>query len=157
MTIGISSIRPQLQSLLLKYLRETKIGELLLQGLDHVPPNVVHLVIPNVIRQSDFIALRNWVTRQNVRLKLVTLIHAGITTNGANIDHAIAELNKGTALLWQLDLGNVSKAEVCQLLVLLLAEPLDEAIAGKRLAEAVGHQTIFGEAKVKQGGDISCR
>lgn len=54
----VSSIHSQLQSLLLNHLRETKIGELLLQGLDHVPPNVVHLVIANVICQSDFIALR---------------------------------------------------------------------------------------------------
>lgn len=41
--------------LFLKHLRETIIGELLLQGLHHVPPNVVHLVIANEMRQSEIL------------------------------------------------------------------------------------------------------
>lgn len=90
----------------------------------------------------------------NIRLKLVALLNAGVTANWANVDHAAAEFNKGTTLLRKLDLGNVSKTEVRELLVLLLSKPLDEAVARKRLAHAVGNQAVLGEAEVEQSGDI---
>lgn len=145
----------------LEHLRETIVRELLLQSFHHIPANVVHLVIPispcqsNVTRslrsgQADHIGT------EYIRLKLIALVDTGITTNRADVDHAIAEFNKGTALLWQLDFRDVSKTEVCELLVLFLAEPLNEAVAGEWLAQTVGHEAVLGEAKVKQCGDI-CR
>lgn len=92
----------------------------------------------------------------NIRLVLVPLLHASVTADGADVDHAVAELNKGTALLGQLQVGDIPEAEVCQFLVLLLSEPLDEAVASERLAQAVGDQAVLGEAEVEQGGDIGC-
>lgn len=90
----------------------------------------------------------------NIRLELVALLNAGVTTDGANVDHAAAELNKSTTLLGKLELGDVSKAKVRELLVLFLSKPLDEAGAGKRLAHAVRNQTVLREAEVEQSGDI---
>ena len=68
--------------------------------------------------------------RGNIRLKLVPLIHAGVTSNGAHVDHAVPEFHKGTTLLGKLDIGNVLETEVCQGLVFLLAQPLDKAVGG---------------------------
>jgi hypothetical protein len=90
----------------------------------------------------------------NIRLKLIPLLHTGITSNGADVDHAIAEFNKGTTLLRQLDVGNITKAEIGKVLVLLLAEPLDEAVAVEWLAQAPGHETVLGEAEIEQGCDF---
>lgn len=43
--------------------------------------------------------------------------------------------------------------ETDQLLVPFLAEPLDEAMAGKRFAGLVGRETILGKAEVEERGD----
>lgn len=43
--------------------------------------------------------------------------------------------------------------KVGQLLVLVLADPLDEAVGGQRLAQLVRGQAVLGEAVVKEGGD----
>lgn len=91
----------------------------------------------------------------NLRLELIPLLHTGITSNGADINHAIAELNKGTTLFGQLDVGNITKAEISELLVLLLAEPLDEAVAVEGLAQAPGHEAVLGEAEIEQSGHFS--
>lgn len=86
-------------------------------------------------------------------LKVISLLGARISAHGGDIDHAIAELDKGTPLHRDVQVGNVVKAEVCELLVLVLADPLDEAVAGHGLAELVGRQAILGEAEVEEGGD----
>lgn len=75
----------------------------------------------------------------NSRLELVSFLDTSITSNRADIDHAIAELNKSTALLGQLHFREVAQTEVCQFLVFLLPEPLDKAVAGKRFAQAIGN------------------
>lgn len=75
--------------------------------------------------------------RINSRLKLIALIHTGITSNRANIDHAVAELDESTTLLRKFNLGYVSQTEVRQLLVFLLSKPLDEAVTRERLTQAV--------------------
>jgi hypothetical protein len=90
----------------------------------------------------------------NIRLKLVPLLHTGITSNGADIDHAIAELNESTTLPGQLDVGNITKAEIDEILVLVLPKPLDEAVAVERLAQAPGHEAVLGEAEIEQAGDF---
>lgn len=61
-----------------------------------------------------------------VLLVLVALLDAGVTTDGADVDHAIAELDEGAALLGDLKVGNVVQDELDELLVGLLANPLDE-------------------------------
>lgn len=44
----------------------------------------------------------------NSRLKLVAFLDTGIAPNRADVDHAIAELNKGTTFLGQLHFGDVA-------------------------------------------------
>lgn len=88
-----------------------------------------------------------------VLLKLVALLVAGIAANGADIDHAVAELDKGAALDGDVEVGNVVQAKVDELLVLGLADPLDEAVGGQGLAELERRQAVLGEAKVKERRD----
>ncbi|KAI5284181.1 hypothetical protein KEM52_003028, partial [Ascosphaera acerosa] len=53
-----------------------------------------------------------------------------------------------------LDAGDVAQAEVDEGLVAVLAEVLDEAVAGQRLLEADGRQPVLGEAEVEQRRDV---
>ncbi|KAI6771954.1 hypothetical protein HG530_002912 [Fusarium avenaceum] len=61
-------------------------------------------------------------------LKDVSLLGAGVTADGANVDHAVAELDKGTALDGDVKIGDVVQDKVGELLVLLLANVLDEGV-----------------------------
>lgn len=61
-------------------------------------------------------------------LKVVSLLGAGVTADGANVDHAVAELDKGTALDGDVKIGDVVQDKVGELLVLLLANVLDEGV-----------------------------
>ena len=88
-----------------------------------------------------------------ILLKGIALIGASIPANGADIDHAIAELDEGAALDGDVEVGNVVQAEVGELLVLVLAEPADEAGGGEGLAELEGGQAVLAEAEVEEGGD----
>ncbi len=92
-----------------------------------------------------------------VVLELEALLVARVTANGADVDHAVAELDKGSALDGDVEVGNVVQAKVDELLVLGLADPLDEAVGGQRLAELEGCQAVFREAKVKEGRDGDAR
>jgi hypothetical protein len=49
--------------------------------------------------------------------------------------------------------------EVDEMLVLVLADPLDEAVGGELLAELVRRQAVLGEAEVEEGcdGDVAGR
>lgn len=87
-------------------------------------------------------------------LEVVSLLGAGITTNRGDIDHAISEFNKGSTLDGDIQIGNVVQTEVDELLVLVLANPLDEAVGLQRLAELESGQSVLGEAEVEEGGDI---
>lgn len=86
-------------------------------------------------------------------LKVVALLGAGVATNGADVDHAVAELDKGAALDGEVEVGDVMEAEVGEFLVLVLADPLDEGVGLEGLAELVGSEAVLGEAKVEEGGD----
>jgi len=88
-----------------------------------------------------------------VLLVLVALLNAGVTANGADVDHAVAELDEGTALLGDLEVGNVVQDELDELLVGLLANPLDEGCRGERDTHTVCGQTVLGEAEVEEAGD----
>lgn len=88
-----------------------------------------------------------------VGLKLVSLLGAGVSADGADVDHAVTELNKGSSLDRDVQVGNVVQDEVGKLLVLVLTNPLDEAVGGERLAQLVCGQAVLGEAVVEEGGD----
>jgi hypothetical protein len=88
-----------------------------------------------------------------VGLELVSLLCAGVSADGADVDHAVAELDKGSSLDGDVQVGNVVQDKIDQLLVLVLADPLDEAVGGQRLAQLVRGQAVLGEAVVEEGGD----
>ena len=115
-----------------RYSRQAKVGESSVDVVDKLLANAVLEI---------------------VLLVLVALLDAGVTTDGADVDHAIAELDEGTALLGDLEVGNVVQDELDELLVGLLADPLDERCRGERDAHAVCGQTVLGEAEVEKAGD----
>jgi hypothetical protein len=63
-----------------------------------------------------------------VLLEVVSFLCAGVTADGADVDHAVAELNKGSALDRNVEISNVVKDKVGELLVLLLSNVLDEGV-----------------------------
>ena len=91
---------------------------------------------------------------QYIRFELVSLIDAGIPADGADVDHSVAEFNESTALLGELNIRKVLEDEVDQLLVLVLSDPLYEAVAREALAQTNRGQSVLGEAKVEEGGNF---
>lgn len=87
-------------------------------------------------------------------LKLVAFRRARVAANRADIDHAVAVLDERAALDGDVQVGNVVQDEAHQLLVLVLADILDEAVGGQRVAELVGGKAILGKAEVEEGGDV---
>lgn len=88
-----------------------------------------------------------------VGLKVVSLLGAGVSAHGADVDHAVTELDEGSSLDGDVQVGNVVQDEVGKLLVLVLTNPLDKAVGGERLAQLVCGQAVLGEAVVEEGGD----
>jgi hypothetical protein len=70
---------------------EAEVGECLLELCDHSGPDVVLNVVGLVV---------------------VALLDRGVTADGRDVDHAIAELNKRTALDWNIEVGDVVKDPV---------------------------------------------
>ena len=87
------------------------------------------------------------------RLKGEALLGRGVTAHGADVDHAVAELDKGAALDGDLEVGNVVEDKLDELLVVVLAEPLDEGVGGQLLATLVGSEAVLGKGKVEEVGD----
>lgn len=86
-------------------------------------------------------------------LEVVPLLGAGVPADGGDVDHAVAELDKGSPLDGDVEVGDVVQAEVGEFLVLGLADPADEAVGGEGLAQLVGREAVLGEAVVEEGGD----
>lgn len=114
------------------HVRKTQIGELLLDSL--------HELLANLVLQVEL-------------LVVIALLHSGITANGADVDHAIAKLDESAALDWDVQVGDVVQDEAHELLVLVLSDPLDEAVAGEGHAHANGREAVLREAVVEEGRD----
>jgi len=89
-----------------------------------------------------------------ISLEVVSFLDRSITSNGRDIDHAIAELNKGSSLDWNIHIGNVMQNEACQFFVLVFANPFDKAVGRERLAQAVRGQSILREAIIEHINDV---
>lgn len=63
-----------------------------------------------------------------VLLEVVSFLCAGVTADGADVDHAVAELDKGSTLDRNVEIGDVVEDKVGELLVLLLTNELDEGV-----------------------------
>lgn len=88
-----------------------------------------------------------------VLLKGEALLEIRVAADGGDVDHAVAELDERAALDGDVEVGDVVQDEVDELLVLLVADPLDEARAGKRLAQLPGRQPVLAEAEVEHARD----
>lgn len=85
-----------------------------------------------------------------VFLILIPLFNACVPADWADVDHAVPELDKSTALLWDVEVGDVVEDELDELLVWGFADPLDEAVRGQRSTHAVSRQAILSEAEVEE-------
>ena len=72
-----------------------------------------------------------------------------IASNRAHIHHAPAELDKRAAHNRQVKLRDVRQDKFDQLLVLLLAEPVDERLARQLLGHAVRRQAVLGKPVIE--------
>ena len=72
-----------------------------------------------------------------------------VAPNRAHVHHTAAELDKRAAHDRQVELRDVRQDKLDQLLVLLLAEPVDERLAGQLLAHTVRRQAVLGEPVIK--------
>jgi len=102
------------------------------QLVDELGPDPVDLVVP---------------------LELEPLGLAGVPPDGADIDHAVAELDEGAPLDGDVEVGDVVQDEAHELLVLVLADPLDEAVGGEGHAVPERRQAVLGEGEVEEGRD----
>lgn len=86
-------------------------------------------------------------------LVLIALLDCSIPANRAHIDHAITELDESAALDRDVQISHVVQNEAHQLLVVVLANPLDEAVRCEGNAHADGRETVLGKAEVEEGCD----
>lgn len=114
------------------YVRQINVLELLLQSCHKFRPHLGVLIIG---------------------LEVVSLLSAGVTSHGANVDHSVTELEERASLDGNIQISNVMQNKLDEFLVSLLADPLDEAVGRQLLAQLEGRQAILGEAEVEQGGD----
>lgn len=138
--------------------RETPIRELLLESFYQVSTDMVHIIISaerTLVSQAR-VACRPLGLRGDTRLELISLVEASVSANGADINHSVAKLDEGTTLFRNLQVRDVFKAEVDQLLVSFLSNPLNEAGSSERLSQTKSSQTVLREAKVKEGCDVCC-
>lgn len=117
-------------------LRETIISKLILQSLHEGLANLVLLIKP---------------------LILVSLADTSIPSDRRDIDHAIPVLNKSTSLNRDIQIGNIVKNELDELLVSILANIVDEGVGSEWLTKLIGGQSVLGEAEVKEGCDVDSR
>lgn len=113
--------------------RETEVAKLLLKSRDELLADLV-LQVELLVR--------------------IPLLDTRVPPNGADVDHAVPELDEGSPLDGDVEVGDVPQAEVDELLVGLLADVLDEAVGGQGLAQLVGRQAVLGEAPVEERDDV---
>lgn len=86
-------------------------------------------------------------------LILVALLHGSVPADRAHVDHAVPELDKRAALDGDVQVRDVVQDEADELLVVVLADPLDERVRRERHAHADRRQAVLSEAEVEEVGD----
>jgi hypothetical protein len=114
------------------HIRKPQIRELL--------PHSLHKLLANLMLKIEL-------------LILVALLDCRIPANRAHVDHAIAEFHERAALHRDVQVGDVVQDEAHQLLVVVLANPLDETVRSERHAHADGREPVLGEAVVEESRD----
>jgi len=92
-----------------------------------------------------------------VLLVVVALLRAGVTANRGYVDHTVSEFEEGSAHDGDVEVGDVVQDEARQILVLVLADPLDEARGRQLFPQLVGCQAVLGEAEVEELPHIDSR
>jgi hypothetical protein len=118
------------------YIRKPQIRELL--------PHSLHKLLANLVLKIKL-------------LILVPLLHSSVPANRAHIDHAVPELDKRASLDRDIQIRNIVQDEAHELLVVVLADPLDERVRRERHAHADRGQAVLGEAEVEEVGDGDAR
>ena len=95
---------------------------------------------------------------QIVLLILIPLAHTCIPPNRRNVDHPIPKLHEGAPLDGNIQIRNIMQDELDQLLVLVLPQPLNEAMARQRLSKLVRSQSVLRKRVVEEAcdGDFRC-
>lgn len=86
--------------------------------------------------------------------KLLALLLRAVTADWANVEHPVAELDKGAALNGDVEIGDVVEAEVDECLEVGLAQVVLDALDGDELAVLVGGQPVLAEHVVDLLGDV---
>lgn len=82
-------------------------------------------------------------------LVVIALLGTGITANGADVDHAIAELDEGATLYGDIEIGNVVEDEFDEFFVRLLANPFYEAVAWQLDSQFVSCEAVLAETEIE--------
>ncbi len=85
--------------------------------------------------------------------QLSTPHHQLNSTPMIGLFQSIPEFNKRPRLNGTLYIRNISQTEVHQLLILLLPQPPNEAVASQLLSKSNSRQAIFSEAEIEEAGD----
>lgn len=88
-----------------------------------------------------------------VLIKRIPLLHTRIPADGTNIHHPIPKLHKRAPLNRQVQIRHIMQHKPHKLLVLVLAQPLYEAVTCEGYAEFIGCEPVFAETEVEHGGD----
>lgn len=114
------------------HLRQVIVCKLLSQYCNKLLPNLMLIVILVII---------------------VSLLNTCISSNWADIDHAITILDERASLDGNIQVCDVVQQEFDELFVTVLTELLDEAVRGERYAQLEGCKSILGETEVEERGD----
>ena len=87
-----------------------------------------------------------------ILLELVALLLGAVAADGADVDHAVAELDEGAALDRDVEVGDVAEDEVDEFFEVVLAQELLEGLDLEELSGLVGDEAVLGEDVVVGGG-----
>lgn len=84
-----------------------------------------------------------------VLFKLVSLLGRGVSAHRRYVDHTVSELNKSASSDGNVDVGQVAQDELDKLVVLVVADPVDERLRRKLLTQLVSGQAVFRKTVVE--------
>lgn len=92
-----------------------------------------------------------------ILIERIPLLHTSIPSNGRDINHAIPKLYKRAPLNGNIQIRDVMQDKLDELLVLVLAQPLDKRVRRERDAELEGREPVLREAEVEERSDVDGR
>lgn len=102
--------------------RKVVLSERLLEHVDHLGPNIGLLVVP---------------------FKLVSFFLAAIPADRRNVQHPVSELDEGTPLDGNVQIGDVMQHEIDEGFELLFSEIRLQTLGGQQVTRFVSHESVF--------------